>query len=91
MIVGLITIVSLIVMTFMRASTPTPSQDLTVPLQINLPQGETLQAYTKGNGWDAIVTAGEDSVDRIHILDPKTGEILQTIIVETGASKSGTP
>jgi len=82
MILGLITIVTLIVMTFVRTGDRTASQDFTIPVQIKLPEGENLQAYTKGDTWSAIVTRSADGQDRIHILDPESGEIRQTVLIE---------
>lgn len=78
MIVGLITIVALIVMTFMR----TRSETATLPTEIELPASERAQAFTKGRDWNAIVTQDEFGQERIHILDPKTGGIRQTIIIK---------
>lgn len=82
MIVGLLTIVTLIVMTFMRTGDQTLSRDFTIPAEINLPAGETLSAYTKGSDWGAIVTRDEDGTERIHILDPENGEIRQTVTID---------
>ena len=79
MILGLITIVTLIVMTFLRTGDRTASRDFTMPAQIELPDGEDLQAYTKGSDWGAIVTRDGDGTERIHILDSKTGAIRQSV------------
>lgn len=82
MIGGLITIVTLIVMTFIRTGDQTVSRDFTIPVQIDVPKGETLTAYTKGSDWGAIVTSDGNGAERIHILDPDTGAIRQTVEIE---------
>lgn len=83
MILGLITIVTLIVMTFMRTSEPARSQDFTIPAQIKVPDGQALSAYTKGSDWGAIVTRDAAGVERIHILDAQTGDIRQTVEIKS--------
>lgn len=80
MILGLITIVVLMIMTFMRTGDRPTTVD--APAQITLPGGEAAQAFTKGNGWNAVVTRDADGQDRIHILDPESGEIRQTILIK---------
>ena len=78
MIVGLITIVTLIVMTFMRTGERSPvAQDT-----IALPAGQTATAFTKGTDWNAVVTRDETGTERILILDPETGDIRQTIEIK---------
>lgn len=77
MIVGLITIVTLIVMTFMR----TGDSATNLPAELSIPKGERPQAFTIGVDWNSVVTRDGDGQDRIHILDPDTGAIRQTIEV----------
>ena len=80
MIVGLITIVALIVMTFMRTG-ERPSGTV-IEGNIALPEGQSAQAFTRGNGWNAIVTRDEEGVERILITDPKTGDLRQTFEIK---------
>lgn len=78
MIVGLITIVTLIVMTFMR----TGEAPAVTKTELRLPAGESTLAFTKGTGWNAVVTRDADGQERIHIIDPDTGDIRQSITIE---------
>lgn len=80
MIVGLITIVTLIVMTFMRTG---EQPELALERSLSVPDGERVEAFTQGRGWNAVVTRDEGGQDRIHILDPESGEILQSIEIKT--------
>lgn len=74
MILGFLVIVGLFVTKFSRATAPA------MPDQITLPDGTTPTAFTRGNGWYAIVTDG----DRILIFDAATGALRQTIQIELG-------
>lgn len=80
MIVGLITIVTLIVMTFMR----TGERSEVVTGEIILPDDETAQAFTQGSGWNAVVTRSANGQERIHIYDSQSGKIRQTIEIKQG-------
>ncbi len=81
MIVGLFVIIVLMIMTFMGTRTAsTPVTEIKDPL--TLPAGETARAYTQGTGWSAVVTRDSDGQERIHIFDPATGTIRQTIDIE---------
>ncbi len=75
MIVGLLTIMVLIVMTLMRKPAVTPDMAKTIAI----PSGETAQAFTQGSSWAAVVTKDEGGTERIHIFDPSSGEIRQTV------------
>lgn len=72
MIIGLIVLIGLIVI---RLQTPS----ITLPEQVNLPQGTTATAYTQGQGWFAVVT--DD--DRILIFDGQSGDLRQELKVES--------
>ncbi|MEM8537947.1 MAG: DUF6476 family protein [Pseudomonadota bacterium] len=75
MIVGLLVIVGLFVTRFSDMAQP----NLALPEVIVLPDGATPTAYTRGEGWYAVVT--EDS--EILIFDAKTGELIQEILVKS--------
>jgi len=73
-------ITAIVVILFIRFSGETPAQSgPALPDHITLPEGETAQAVTFGEGWLAIVTNG----DQIHILDRETGDLLQTVQINT--------
>ena len=80
MIVGLITIVALIVMTFMRTGERTSGT--VIEGNIALPEGQSAQAFTRGTGWNAIVTRDEEGVERILITDPETGDLRQSFEIK---------
>jgi hypothetical protein len=71
MILGLLVLIALIVI---RLQTPA----VTFPDTITLPEGADAQAYTKGRGWNAIVT----DQNTILIYDAETGELRQTVTIE---------
>ncbi|MGK7652162.1 DUF6476 family protein [Roseovarius sp. B08] len=73
MILGFLVIVALFVTKFSRASSPT------LPEVISLPDGTTPTAFTRADGWYAVVT----DADTILIFDETTGELRQTIEVTT--------
>ena len=77
MIGGLLTLVSLAVMTFRGETTP-----LQIPMEVTVPEGQRVLAVTAGSDWTAVVTTNDDGAERIHILDPATGEIRQTVDIE---------
>ncbi|MEO3415272.1 DUF6476 family protein [Roseovarius sp. CAU 1744] len=72
MILGFIVIVVLFVTRFSAAFKP----DL--PDTITLPDGSTPTAFTRGDGWYAVVTGD----DKILIFNEETGELRQTIAIE---------
>ncbi len=74
MIAGVLTITALLVI---RLNTPT---QLTVPASIDLPDGATATAFTRGVGWYAVVTAD----DRILIYDTDDGTLIQELDVTAG-------
>ena len=71
MIIGVITVVALLVI---RLNGP----ELSLPDQIQLPDGASAVAVTQGRGWYAIVT--DD--DRILVFDAGTGDLRQSIDVQ---------
>ncbi|WP_152496066.1 DUF6476 family protein [Roseovarius sp. THAF8] len=73
MILGFLVIVALFVTKFSGASGPA------LPEEITLPDGTTPTAFTRADGWYAIVT----DADTILIFDETTGELRQTIDVTT--------
>jgi len=72
MIAGIVIIVGLI---WSRYSGPA----LPMPEAITLPAGTTATAFTRGNGWYAVVTQD----NRILIFDQSTGTLRQKIDVQT--------
>lgn len=48
-----------------------------LPEQIVLPEGATISAFTKGDGWYAVVTGDQ----QILIYDAKSGELRQSVHV----------
>ena len=73
MILGFLVIVALFVTKFSGASR------LVLPDEITLPDGTTPTAFTRANGWYAVVT----DADTILIFDETTGELRQTIEITT--------
>lgn len=82
MIAGLIVIITLMIMTFLgtRSDAPETTGQLVDPL--SLPRGEQARAYTQGTDWSAVVTRDSEGRERIHIFDPVTGEIRQTVTIQ---------
>ena len=74
MVVGFIVIVVLFVTKFSDAFGPE------MPDEITLPDGTMPTAYTRGDGWYAVVTGD----NKILIFNAETGELLQEIAVEVG-------
>jgi Family of unknown function (DUF6476) len=77
MILGLLVIVTLIVITLSRSPRTTA-----LPAQITVPAGERTLAFTQGEGWIAVVTRDSDGVERIRLLDAKTGAERQVVVVD---------
>ena len=75
MIVGVLVIVGLLVTRLQQDGTPYPA----LPDRITLPEGATARAVTLGADWYAVVTAD----DRILIFDRASGEIRQTVRIDT--------
>ncbi|WP_420558551.1 DUF6476 family protein [Roseovarius sp.] len=73
MILGFLVIVALFVTKFSSATR------VALPDEITLPDGTTPTAFTRADGWYAIVT----DADTILIFDEATGELRQTIDVTT--------
>ncbi len=73
MIIGVIIIIGLLVM---RLNAPKAA--VSFPDSIELPDGVIATAFTKGDGWYAVIT--EDQ--RILIFDAKNGAIRQAINLE---------
>lgn len=72
MIVGLITVVIVFVTRFPSADGGTT---LSLPSQIELPEGVTADAVTMAEDWYAVVTTDQ----RILVYDRTTGNLLQTV------------
>lgn len=77
MTLGLIIIVTVIVMTFFG-----PRAAPLLPEGLSLPAGEVAEAFTQGKGWAAVVTRDAEGQARIHLLNPTSGEIRQTVLVD---------
>ncbi|MFO7759504.1 MAG: DUF6476 family protein [Roseovarius sp.] len=76
MIVGVLVIVGLLVTRLQQAdTTPAPA----LPDRVTLPDGATARAVTMGGDWYAVVTTD----DRILIFDAATGDLRQTVRIET--------
>ncbi|MCR9147518.1 MAG: DUF6476 family protein [Rhodobacteraceae bacterium] len=69
MIAGVVVIIGLLVTRFATDSSPA------FPARITLPDGTTATAFTRGQGWYAVVT----QADEILIFDGTTGSLRQTI------------
>jgi len=74
MIVGLLTVVTLLVMRLSDAPAPL----LGLPEAMTLPEGAKAQAFTQGGDWYAVVT----DQDQILIFDRASGALKQTVDVE---------
>ncbi|KAA2312077.1 hypothetical protein DL237_14210 [Pseudooceanicola sediminis] len=74
MILGLLSLVGLIVIRFATAP------QIQIPDTLTLPGGTVVQAFTRGQGWYAVVT--EDQ--HILIFDAATGKMRQDIPIDTG-------
>ena len=73
MILGLLVIITLLVIRFSDSRLPLPDR-------IELPGGVTATAFTRGDGWFAVVTGD----DRILIYNAETGTLVQQIAIERG-------
>ena len=71
MILGFLTLVGLFVMRFASTSS------VALPDEITLPDGSTATAFTRGQGWFAVVTAE----DEILIYSQETGALRQRITI----------
>lgn len=78
MIIGVITVVAVLV-TRMPGAMRT---NLSLPDQINLPDGKSAQAFTQGVSWYAVVTDDDD----ILIYSRKTGAMVQQISITSAAT-----
>lgn len=76
MILGFLTIVGLFVMRFSEMNR------VEVPDEITLPDGSKAVAFTRGEGWFAVVTDG----DEILIYSRVTGNLRQRIKIEPEAN-----
>ncbi len=76
MIIGLLAIVSAVVIQINRAPAP-----LVLPRTITLPAGTRLQAFTRGDGWVAVVTRDNE----ILIYDAASGRLRQRVAVAPAA------
>lgn len=81
MIAGLFIIIVLMIMTFMgtrERQTDTP----TLVDSFTLPDGQTARAYTQGTGWSAVVARDGAGQEFIHIFDPASGALRQTVTID---------
>ncbi|RKF14838.1 hypothetical protein D6850_08165 [Roseovarius spongiae] len=76
MVIGFIVIVVLFVTRFSDAFGPEPPD---LPETIALPDGAAPLAFTQGGDWFAVVT----TEDEVLIFDRATGELRQTIAIES--------
>ena len=70
MIVGFIVLIALFVIRFKVTQPPLPDE-------IALPQGAKITAFTRGDGWYAVVTDDQ----QILIYGAESGELVQTVNV----------
>ena len=76
MIVGMVVLVVLFATRFPGSgATSAASTEFILPDTLELPEGATVQAITKGQGWWAVVTGD----DRILIFDAETGALRQSV------------
>lgn len=80
MIGGLFVIIVLMILTFMGTRDRQPETPALVDT-LTLPEGETARAYTQGTGWSAVVTRNATGQEFIHIFDPASGKIRQTVTI----------
>ena len=73
MIIGVIIIIGLLVMRLNA-----PNATVSFPDSIELPKGVIATAFTKGDGWYAVVTDDQE----ILIFDAESGAIRQTIAIQ---------
>ncbi len=73
MILGLVVIAAALVIRLQQAPAP-----LAVPEVIELPEGARVEAFTRGRGWVAVVTAEGE----ILIYDAEDGTLRQRVAVE---------
>ena len=72
MIAGFIVLIVLFVIRFRDMQPPLPSE-------IVLPDGTRATAFTRGDGWNAVVTDEQ----QILIFDASNGELTQTVQIKT--------
>lgn len=80
MIIGLITIVTLLVIRLPKAAAPQPA----LPAPVEMPGGLVADAVTMGRGWVGVVATGAEGQEFL-IFDGKTGALRQRIPVRAGA------
>jgi hypothetical protein len=78
MIIGLITLITLIVIRFPSSTGSDAALLPSLPASITLPKGETVAAVTFGRGWVAVVTKR----DEILVYDTKDGTLRQRMQIE---------
>lgn len=78
MIIGLITLITLIVIRFPSSAGSDAASQPSLPASITLPKGETVAAVTFGRGWVAVVTKR----DEILVYDAKDGTLKQRLQIE---------
>lgn len=72
MIAGFIVLIVLFVIRFRDMQPP-------LPAEITLPDGTVSTAFTRGDGWNAVVTDDQ----QILIFDASTNELVQTVNIVT--------
>jgi len=72
MIAGFIVLIVLFVIRFRDMQPP-------LPAEITLPDGTVATAFTRGDGWNAVVTDDQ----QILIFDASTNELVQTVNIVT--------
>ena len=80
MIAGLLTIVGLLVMIFVRE--PAPGAIPQLPEGVSIPADETTLGVTFGTGWLGVVTRDGVGQERVRILDAETGVERAAIEIE---------
>lgn len=77
MIGGFLVLIALLVTRFPQLNGAPTAQAVTFPDTIDLPEGVTAEAFTRGADWVAIVAD-----DEILIFDAETGELRQRITLD---------
>lgn len=76
MILGLVVVISLLVIRL-------GEKPVAMPEAITIPDGQSVSAFTRGDGWYAVVTNGDEG-EQILIFDADSGALQQTVEISTG-------
>jgi len=76
MITGMLVIVALVVMVYLREPA------ISLPDSMTMPEGETSVAVTATPEWTAVIGRDAEGTHRLHILDPETGTVTRTISID---------